>query len=300
MLSFILKHLSVERGRSSSSKGSRSLCTAMLKLTRLLHPSSDALSLNIPTALFDAGNKLLHKKLPGEGVKDSIWQHAINTSASFSSVRQNIAADGKLTGRVFAPYSIFKGKAALSAEPRLPTFSKLDSGGVKLNRRGVIMLIFWPSIGERKYDWERRQVYNKLERLLSQLDDSNILQLFALSATEVGSLISMGNRDSCEFFHDPSMLSSNAGQVRKSLSIQPNADGSGYFVSLSVVNNNLKTNDRFTVPVTTAEFAVMRTAFSFALPHIMGWDRFTNRPSESISQNPSKVVPQLMEAEWDR
>lgn len=29
-----------------------------------------------------------------------------------------------------------------------------------------------------------------------------------------------------------------------------------------VVNNNLKTNDRFTVPVTTAEFAVMRTAFS--------------------------------------
>lgn len=33
---------------------------------------------------------------------------------------------GKLTGRVFAPYSVFKGKAALSAEPRLPTFSKLD------------------------------------------------------------------------------------------------------------------------------------------------------------------------------
>lgn len=237
----------------------------MLKLTRLLHPR----------------NQLLHTKLPGEGVKGSIWQHVINTFAGFSSVRQYVTADGKLTGRVFAPYSVFKGKAALSAEPRLPTFNKLDSGGVKLNRRGVIMLTFWPSIGERKYDWEKRQ-------------------LFALSATEVGSLISMGTRDSCEFFHDPSMLSSNAGQVRKSLSIKPNADGCGYFVSLSVVNNNLKTNDRFTVPVTTAEFAVMRTAFSFALPHIMGWDRFTNRPSESISLSPSKVVPQLMEAEWDR
>ncbi|XP_070052180.1 single-stranded DNA-binding protein WHY2, mitochondrial-like isoform X3 [Nicotiana tabacum] len=153
-------------------------------------------------------NQLLHKRLPGEGVRDSIWQHAINTLAGFSTVRQNIVADaGKLTGRVFAPYSVFKGKAALSAEPRLPTFCKLD--------------------------------------------------LFALSATEVGSLISIGTRDSCEFFHDPSMLSSNAGQVRKSLSFKPNADGSGYFVSLSVVNNNLKTNDRFTVPVTTAEFAVM-------------------------------------------
>lgn len=237
----------------------------MLKVSRLLHPR----------------NQLLHKKLPGECVKGSIWQHAINTFAGFSTVQQNVVADGKREGRVFAPYSVFKGKAALSAEPRLPTFNRLDSGGVKLNRRGVIMLTFWPSVGERKYDWEKRQ-------------------LFALSATEVGSLISMGTRDSSEFFHDPSMLSSNAGQVRKSLSIKPNADGSGYFISLSVVNNNLKTNDRFTVPVTTAEFAVMRTAFSFALPHIMGWDRFTNRPSESISQSPSKVVPQLMEAEWDR
>lgn len=224
----------------------------------------------------------MHKELPGESFKGSIWQHAINTFAGFSAVRQNVAVDaGKLEGRVFAPFSVFKGKAALSAEPRLPTFSRLDSGGVKLKHRGVIMLTFWPSVGDRKYDWEKRQ-------------------LFALSATEVGSLIIMGTRDSSEFFHDPSMQSSNAGQVRKSLSIKPNADGSGYFVSLSVVNNNLKTNDRFTVPVTTAEFAVMRTAFSFALPHIMGWDRFTNQPSERISQHPPKVVPQLMQAEWDR
>lgn len=37
-------------------------------------------------------------------------------------------------------------------------FFLLQSGGVKLNRRGVIMLTFWPSVGERKYDWEKRQV----------------------------------------------------------------------------------------------------------------------------------------------
>lgn len=36
---------------------------------------------------------------------------------------------------------------------------------------------------------------------------SYILQKFALSATEVGSLINLGSNDSCEFFHDPSMLS---------------------------------------------------------------------------------------------
>lgn len=91
---------------------------------------------------------------------------------------------------------------------------------------------------------------------------AELLQIFALSATEVGSLISMGSNDSSEFFHDPSMKSrfvcffntwflladleqfdlltyicvwvfSNAGQVRKSLSIMPHADGSGYFFSLS-------------------------------------------------------------------
>ncbi|KHN43150.1 hypothetical protein glysoja_001733 [Glycine soja] len=57
--------------------------------------------------------------------------------------------------------------------------------------------------------------------------------------------------------------SSNAGQVRKSLSIKPHANG--YFVSLTVVNNLLNTNDYFSVPVTTAEFAVMKTACSVCL-----------------------------------
>lgn len=145
--------------------------------------------------------------------------------------------------KIFAPYSIYKGKAALSADPLLPKFTKLESGDYRVERRGVIMLTLWPSIGERKYDWDKRLK-------------------FALSATEVGSLINLGPKDSCEFFHDPSMLSSNAGQVRKSLSIKAHADGSGYFVSLSVVNSVQHTNDRLVVPVTAAEFAVMRTAFS--------------------------------------
>ncbi|KAH6795370.1 hypothetical protein C2S51_036356 [Perilla frutescens var. frutescens] len=192
--------------------------------------------------------------------------------------------------KIFAPYSIYKGKAALSADPLLPKFTKLESGDYKVERRGVIMLTFWPAIGERKYDWDKRQK-------------------FALSATEVGSLINLGAKDSCEFFHDPSMLSSNAGQVRKSLSIKAHADGSGYFVSLSVVNNVLHSNDRFVVPVTAAEFAVMRTAFSFALPHIMGWDHtvsklpiHSNEGSYIRSNGGSspRAVPEPQSSEWDR
>ncbi|CAI9117178.1 OLC1v1018524C1 [Oldenlandia corymbosa var. corymbosa] len=203
-------------------------------------------------------------------------------AAASNSVAQNHAAEGNSSNKIFASYSVYKGKAALSASPRLPTFAKLESGGVKVDRKGTIMLTFWPAIGERKYDWEKKQ-------------------LFALSATEVGSLINLGPQDSCEFFHDPAMLSSNAGQVRKSLSIRPHTDGSGYFFSLSVVNNILKTNERMVVPVSSAEFAVMRTAFSFALPRIMGWDQYNNQQVGGITNsNSSKVLPHLIDSEWER
>ncbi|KAK2968926.1 hypothetical protein RJ640_013457 [Escallonia rubra] len=191
-------------------------------------------------------------------------------------------SSGKFENRIYADYCIYKGKAALSAGPAPPKFSKLDSGGLKVDRCGTIMLTFTPASGERKYDWEKKQK-------------------FALSPTEVGSLISLKALESCEFFHDPAMKSSNAGQVRKSLSVKPHADGSGYFISLSkqesedvtlntsfetsVVNNIQKTNERFTVP--------------FALPHIMGWDRYTNQLPKSAGENPSKGVSQL-DLEWDR
>ncbi|KAL0351239.1 UNVERIFIED_CONTAM: Single-stranded DNA-binding protein WHY2, mitochondrial [Sesamum calycinum] len=243
------------------------VASPMLKLSRLLlHSSRDPLS---------------RKSLFGEATGDFKLLRGITTQTVMSSAMQSSARDGNSAVKIFAPYSIYKGKAALSADPRLPTFSKLGSGDYRVERRGVIMLTFWPAIGERKYDWDKRQV-------------------FALSATEVGSLISLGSKDSCEFFHDPSMLSSNAGQVRKSLSIKAHVDGSGYFISLSVVNNILKTNDRFVVPVTTAEFAVMRTAFTFALPHIMGWDQFTNQLPHGANQSSPKAVHELQSSEWDR
>ncbi|CAK8565367.1 unnamed protein product [Lathyrus sativus] len=182
----------------------------------------------------------------------------------FSTAKNHYSA----RDRVFAPYSIYKGKAAFSLTPCLPTFTKLDSGTLVVDRHGSIMMSFVPAVGERRYDWEKRQ-------------------RFALSATEVGSLIAIGPQDSCEFFHDPSMKSSNAGQIRKSLSIKPHS--SGYFVSLTVVNSVLNTKDNFSVPVTTAEFSVMKTTCSFALPHIMGWDRLTNqKSSETGSFQPNQ------------
>lgn len=202
------------------------------------------------------------------------------SSRDFSTAtNNNYSAKGYTSDRIFAPYSVYKGKAAFSLSPCLPTFTKLDSGALVVDRHGSIMMSFIPAIGERKYDWEKRQI-------------------FALSATEVGSLIAIGPQDSCEFFHDPSMKSSNAGQVRKSLSIKPH--NNGYFVSLSVVNSVLNTKDNFSVPVTPAEFAVMKTACSFALPHIMGWDRLTNQQSSGTVSFQPKMNSQILDLEWEK
>ncbi|XP_061366386.1 single-stranded DNA-binding protein WHY2, mitochondrial [Gastrolobium bilobum] len=216
-------------------------------------------------------------------VRDCLRHRHDTYSAGFSTATNNYAAKGYTSDRIFAPYCVYKGKAAFSLSPCLPTFTKLDSGVVVVERRGSMMMIFMHAVGERKYDREKKQ-------------------RFALSATEVGSLITMGPQDSCEFFHDPAMLSSNAGQVRKSLSIK--ANNNGYFVSLTVVNNLLNTKEYFNVPVTTAEFAVMKTACSFALPHIMGWDRLTNQQSRGTVGGTvgfqSKVDPQVLDLEWEK
>ncbi|GAA0138686.1 DNA metabolism protein [Lithospermum erythrorhizon] len=203
------------------------------------------------------------------------------SQAAQDAVSRNFASGPEGAGKVFASYTIYKGKAVLSAEPVLPKFYKLDSGHVKVDRQGVILLTFCPAIGERKYDWEKKK-------------------FFALSPTEVGSLISLGAGGSCEFFHDPSMKSSAAGQVRKSLSIKPHADGTGYMVSLNVVDNIEKTSDRFVVPVTAAEFATLRVAASFALPHLLGWDRCILQSTQDVPENQQKMAPRLTDSEWNR
>ncbi|KAJ7943521.1 Single-stranded DNA-binding protein [Quillaja saponaria] len=120
---------------------------------------------------------------------------------------------GVLTPRVFVNHSVYKGKAALTVTPRPPEFAPLDSGAFKISREGYLLLQFAPAIGMRQYDWNKKQV-------------------FSLSVTEIGNLISLGARGSCEFFHDPNKGKSEEGQVRKVLKVEPLPDGSGHFFNL--------------------------------------------------------------------
>ncbi|CAL9135300.1 Whirly transcription factor [Musa troglodytarum] len=215
-------------------------------------------------------------------VKDSYW---LNTQHGISTSGPDLVTDGNSSIGRFANYTVFKGKAALSMKPILPAIRELDSRSSRVYRNGSVMLTFWPAVGQRKYDWEKKLA-------------------FALSPTEVGSLIGLGPAESCEFFHDPSMKSSLEGQVKKSLSISPLGNDNGYFLNLSVVNNIQKTNERLSVPVTKAEFTVIRTVLSYVLPHIMGWPQAMMRAQQPTTE--TKMPKQQSETrpdpifEWGR
>nr|CAD1842127.1 unnamed protein product [Ananas comosus var. bracteatus] len=189
-------------------------------------------------------------------IKDAFWINSFSSHRGISSSAADYVTDGS-SGRSYANYT---------------------SGASKVEKNGVVLLTFWPAIGQRKYDWQKKQI-------------------FALSPTELGSLISLGPAEHCEFLHDPSMKSSLEGQVKKSLSITPLGNDS------AVVNTVEKTNERFSVPVTRAEFTVMRTAFSYVLPHLMGWDQAV-RPREA--NTPASPLKQQVEErpnpdfEWGR
>ncbi|KAG9457069.1 hypothetical protein H6P81_001577 [Aristolochia fimbriata] len=210
--------------------------------------------------------------------------------AGISTIGQSYSSEGNPSLRPRVDYSLFKGKAALAVHPVLPEFKQTDFG-VQIERRGGIMLTFWPAIAgqKQKYDWEKKQY-------------------FLLSATEVGAMMALGPTESCELFHDPSMKTSLAGQVRKSFSVSPTTDGSGYFFNLNVTNNNLKTSERLFLPVTKAEFAVMRSAFSFILPYVMGWNQLTNptRSPDTLSttvganKQRNAEYTQKPDLEWSR
>lgn len=178
-------------------------------------------------------------------------------------------------------YSIYKGKAVLTVEPRAPEFAPLESGAYKVSRDGIVMLQFAPAIGVRQYDWEKKL-------------------MFSLSVAEIGTLMSLGIKDSCEFFHDPNIGKSDEGNIRKKLKVEPLPDGSGHFFSLSVQNRMLNVDESIYIPVARAEFTVLNTIFSFVIPYLLGWNAFGDsiRPEDSGRLNNSARFG--ADAEWRR
>ncbi|AQK80364.1 single-stranded DNA-binding protein WHY1, chloroplastic [Zea mays] len=188
--------------------------------------------------------------------------------------------NGAQDGRVFTSYSIYKGKAALSFDPRPPLFVPLDSGAYKVAKEGFVLLQFAPAVATRQYDWTRKQV-------------------FSLSVWEIGTLLTLGPTDSCEFFHDPFKGRSEEGKVRKVLKIEPTPDGNGRFFNLSVQNRLINVDESIYIPITKGEFAVIVSTFNYIIPHLMGWSTFVSsiKPEES---RPYSRPQSTSEYEWRR
>lgn len=189
---------------------------------------------------------------------------------------------GTQPARVFAGYTIYKGKAALAIEPKAPEFTPLDSGAFKVSKEGFVFLQFAPAVGARQYDWSRKQV-------------------LSLSIEEIGTLMGLGVKDACEFFHDPNKGRSEEGKVRKFLKVEPLPDGTGHFFNLNVQNRLLNVDESIYIPITRSELIIMNTAFSFIVPYLLGWHAFadTIKPEDSARPNvsSSKSGPEL---EWGR
>ncbi|KAG8383110.1 hypothetical protein BUALT_Bualt05G0150700 [Buddleja alternifolia] len=188
---------------------------------------------------------------------------------------------GQLPPRVYVGYTIYKGKAALTVEPRPPEFAPLDSGAFKLSKEGFVLLQFAPASDVRQYDWSRKQV-------------------FSLSVAEIGNIISLGARDSCEFFHDPFKGRSDEGKVRKVLKVEPLPDGSGHFFNLGVQNRLTNSDENIYIPITKSEFAVLVSAFNFIVPYLLGWHTFANSLKPEDASRVNNANPRSADFEWSR
>ncbi|CAJ1931718.1 unnamed protein product [Sphenostylis stenocarpa] len=167
----------------------------------------------------------------------------------------------ELPQRVYADYSVYTRMGVLTLTPKPPQFDAKASGAFSVSREGYMLLQFAPSISTEEpiYDWNQKQV-------------------FSLSVTEMGTLISLGAMDSWEFFRKTANAKSGI-EVRKVLKVEPLLDITGHSFSLSVYKKPVdkeEIEERLYLPVTRADLAVLRSIFNYIMPYLLGWNAFAS------------------------
>lgn len=200
----------------------------------------------------------LHGKTCGWG-RRAVQLQAVSTGSSVRPYNKDSYAgygngEGGGNPRVFVPYTIYKGKGALSIRPIHPQF-RPTTGGMKLHKEGSLMLEFAPSIGTRQYDWEKKQI-------------------FSLSVAEMGILVALSADEKASFFHDPHKGRVDEGRVRKTLAVDPSPDG--FYFNFSIKDDIRGIQERLGVPIQKAEFAVLKNVMNYIMPCLMGWNVFVN------------------------
>ncbi|KAL6190023.1 hypothetical protein ACLB2K_036424 [Fragaria x ananassa] len=219
---------------------------------------------------------------------------APNPPSTASPAPQIPAGASAVPARFYVGHSIYKGKAALTVEPKAPEFTALDSGAFKMSREGFVLLQFAPAAVVKVYGYMFTLETPTLKRCNP---------VFSLSVTEIGSIVSLGAKESCEFFHDPFKGKSEEGKVRKVLKVEPLPDGSGRFFNLSVQNKLINLDENIYIPVTRAEFAVLNSAFNYLLPYLISWHAYVNsvKPEDMSRVNNATPSPRYGgDFEWSR
>ncbi|XP_027360367.1 single-stranded DNA-binding protein WHY1, chloroplastic-like [Abrus precatorius] len=208
----------------------------------------------------------------------------------FPSPPQQRSPVGELQRKFYVGYSIYTRKGVLTVSPRPPEFETKDSGAFKVSREGYLLLQFAPSDGtdgdRPQYDWSRKQI-------------------FSLSVSEMGTIIGLGARDSCELFHD-SFKQKSEVEVRKVLKVEPLPDATGHLFNLRVENQNKpenmdETQESIYIPVASAELAVFRSIFNYIMPYLLGWHAFANSIKPEVFSRANTANPRFAaDYEWDR
>ncbi|KAG5068035.1 hypothetical protein JHK85_000412 [Glycine max] len=189
--------------------------------------------------------------------------------------------------RVYVGYSVYTRKGVLTVTPRPPEFESKSSGAFKVSKEGYVVLQFAPSVGadEPIYDWNQKQI-------------------FSLSVSEMGTLITLGARDSWEFSHETVKLKSNETEVRKVLKVEPLLDATGHLFSLSVQKKPVNMEGiqkNISLPVTRAELAVLRVLFNYIMPYLLGWNAFGNSIKPEVYSQVNNTKSRYgADNEWNR
>lgn len=170
------------------------------------------------------------------------------------------------SSKVFAKYSIYKGKGAVSIKGIPPSLNKLESNAKVVSREGALLLEFAP-IGNaaREYDWSKKIT-------------------FALAPTECGSFLAMSKATGVEFFHDPNMGGAAAGTVTKKLKCSVAPDGGGMFMMVQVNDKSKSGTASINLPVSWGEIEVIKTLMQFSIPRMLAFDGTWSSDDSSVDR----------------
>ncbi|RDX73999.1 Single-stranded DNA-binding protein WHY1, chloroplastic, partial [Mucuna pruriens] len=224
----------------------------------------------------------------------------------------------ELPQKVYVDYSVYTRKGVLTVAPRPPEFETTSSGAFKVSREGYVtcsssiksILSVLVSLKYEKFTCVLKYVWMELEGMMEwkengDKDAFSFVLVFALSVSEMGTLISLGATGSWEFFHETMKPKSDDDiEVKKVLKVEPLVDATGHLFSLSVQKkpqNMEEIQDSIFIPVSRAELTVLRSIFNYIMPYLLGWNAFANSIKPEVYSRVNSTNPRYgTDNEWNR